>query len=79
MIFLLDDILFAPINGTVWIAEKLKEMGKAEMTDESKVREELLELQMRLELEEISEEEYQRSEDDLMKRLEEIRRYKEEI
>lgn len=77
MIFLLDDLLLAPIKGVVWVAEKIDEMAEAEFTDDSRVREELLELQMRLELEEITEDEYRQGETELMNRLEEIRRYKE--
>lgn len=77
MIFLLDDLLLAPIKGVVWVAEKIDEMAEAEFTDDSRVREELLELQMRLELEEITEDEYRQGETELMNRLEEIRKYKE--
>lgn len=79
MIFLLDDILLSPIKGLVWVADKLKDMAESEMTDDSKIHEELLELQMRLELDEISEEEYLGKEAELMDRLEEIRKRKEEL
>lgn len=79
MIFLLDDLILAPIKGVAWVAEKLDAMVEQEMTDDSKVREELLELQMRLELEDITEEDYQGRETELLNRLEEIRRYKERI
>ena len=70
MAFLIDDMV-------VWLAEKLKEAAEAEMLDESKVRELLLSLQMRLEMGEITEGEYQTKETGLMDRLEDIRRYKE--
>lgn len=79
MIFLLDDLILAPIKGVAWVAEKLDAMVEQEMTDDSKVREELLELQMRLELEDITEEYYRSRETELLNRLEEIRRYKERI
>lgn len=79
MIFLLDDLILAPIKGVAWVAEKLDAMVEQEMTDDSRVREELLELQMRLELEDITEEDYQSRETELLNRLEEIRRYKERI
>lgn len=77
MIFLLDDILLSPLKGVGWLADKLRGMAVAELTDESRVQEELLELQMRLELEQITEEEYLNRETALMERLEEIRKYKE--
>lgn len=79
MIFLLDDILLSPIKGLVWVADKLKDMAESEMTDDSRIHEELLELQMRFELDEITEEEYLRREAELMDRLEEIRERKEEL
>lgn len=77
MAFLLDDIFLSPIKGVGWLAEKLKDLAVSEMTDESRVQEALIELQMRLELEEITEDEYDRREADLMKKLEEIRKLKE--
>lgn len=79
MAFLLDDILLSPIKGIAWVAQNLKDIAETEMTDESKVHEDLMELQMRLELNEITEEEYQKRENEIMERLEEIRKYKEEM
>jgi len=79
--FGLTDILFPiflPIKGTIWIANKLKETAEAEVTDESKVREELLNLQMRFEMDEVNEEEYKKKEAKILERLEAIRKYKEE-
>lgn len=76
--FLLDDILLLPINGVVWVADKLKDAAEAEFLDESRVQESLLALQMRLEMEEISESEYMEQETELLDRLEEIRKYKEQ-
>lgn len=75
--FILDDILLFPINGVVWIAEQIKDSAEAELLDDSKVSETLMALQMQLELEEITEEEYQKKETELLDRLEEIRKYKE--
>ncbi|ABQ27004.1 gas vesicle protein GvpG [Geotalea uraniireducens] len=79
MIFLLDDILLSPIKGLVWVADKLKDMAESEMTDDSRIHEELLELQMRFELDEMTEEEYLSKEAELMARLEEIMERKEEL
>lgn len=76
--FLLDDILLLPVNGLVWVADKLKDSAEAEFLDESRVQESLLALQMRLEMDEISESEYMEQETELLKRLEDIRKYKEE-
>ena len=78
MSFLLDDILLLPVSGLVWVADKLKDSAEAEFLDESRVQESLLALQMRLEMDEISEREYMEQETELLKRLEDIRKYKEE-
>ena len=77
----LPDIVFPwfiPIKGMVWIGSKLKRSAEEDVTDEGRIQEQLLNLQMRFEMDEISEEEYDRSETKLMEKLEAIRRYKEE-
>ena len=77
MAFIIDDILLSPLKFTVWIAAKLRDSAYQEMTDESRVHEELLALQMQYEMGEISEEEYEKEEAGLMERLETIRKMKE--
>ncbi|MBU4482696.1 MAG: gas vesicle protein GvpG [Actinobacteria bacterium] len=75
------DIVFPillPIKGIRFIASKLSKMAEEEITDKSKVQEELLDLQMRFEMEEISEEEYEKKERKLLEKLEAIRKYEEE-
>ena len=78
MAFIIDDILLSPLKLTVWIGKKLGESAYQEMTDESKIHEELLQLQMRYEVGEIGEEEYEKEEARLMERLEAIKKMKEE-
>ena len=75
--FIIDDILLAPINGIVWIGKKLEELVKRETNDKSKIQENLLELQMRLELEEITESEYEKEETRLLKELDRIQKEEE--
>jgi hypothetical protein len=65
-----------PIDGTIWIAQKLLEQAEGEIYDEGKVRAKLMELEMLLDLGEISEETYMDAEDELLERLREIRAYK---
>jgi len=77
MAFLIDDILLAPCKVVAWIGKTLQEHAESEMTDESALRQRLLDLQMQFERDEISEEEYIKQEDDLMQRLGEIRKHKE--
>ena len=76
--FLLDDILLAPLKGVVWLGEKIDEVIKSEELDETRLKDTLLELQMRLELGQISEQEYRRQETALLERMEAIRAKKEE-
>jgi len=74
------DILFPfllPIKGINFIAKKLHDTAEEELTDASKIQGELLELQMRYEMDEITEEEYDKKEKKLLERLEAIRKYKE--
>jgi len=77
MAFIIDDILLSPIKFTIWLGEKLRDAAYQEMTDESKMQEGLLQLQMRYEMEEISQEEYEKQESRLMEQLEAIRKMKE--
>lgn len=65
-----------PMDGVMWLAEKLLEQAEAELYDEGKVRATLMELEMRLDLGEIDEDEYMEAEGALLERLREIREYK---
>lgn len=65
-----------PIDGTIWLAEKLLEQAEGEMYDEGKVKASLMELETRLDLGEIDEEAYLDAEDELLKQLREIREFK---
>ena len=74
MAFLIDDILLAPLKGIVWIAEKVRDMALEELEDTpEKLQRELLDLQMRLEMEEITEQEHKKKEDEILKRLEALK------
>jgi hypothetical protein len=70
--------VLGPIRGIHWLATKVTEAANSELLDESKVRSELLELQMRLDMGEISEEEYDEQERVLVERLAAIREAKAE-
>ena len=74
MAFFIDDILLAPIKGIVWIAEKVRDMALEELEDTpEKLQRELLDLQMVFETEQITEEEYQKKEKDILERLEALK------
>ena len=53
------------------ILEKIRDMAENELYGEDKIKEELVKLQMMLEMDEITEEQYNEAESILMKRLEE--------
>jgi hypothetical protein len=68
--FILDDLLIKlPAKGFASIFTKVYEMAQAELTDESSVKEELLRLQTLYEIDQISEEEYQQKEAEILERL----------
>ena len=71
--FIIDDILFAPLNGLIFVANKINDVVEKETSDEGTVKERLMALQLRFELDEIDEEEYDREEDELLQKLEKIR------
>jgi len=62
-----------PIKGIIWIAEKVAEQAESELYNEEKVRGQLMELELRYDLGEISEEEYLEAEKALLERLKMIR------
>lgn len=67
MAFLFDDMVF-------WIGKEIKEMAEAELYGrKEKINERLLDLQARLDMGEIQEEEYIMKEKELLNGLEEIR------
>ena len=73
--FLIDDILLAPIKGIVWLAEKVRDMAAEELEDTpEKLQRELLDLQMALEVEQITETEYQKREKDILERMEALKK-----
>ena len=71
--FLIDDLLLAPLKGVIFIAEKINEVIEKETSDEGAIKERLMSLQLKFEMDEISEEEYDQREDELLALLEKIR------
>ena len=67
--FIIDDFL-------IWLAKKLQEVAEREVTDESKLKEELLKVRTLYETDQISEEELIKREGEILKRLEDIRQRK---
>lgn len=59
----------APVRGTVWLAERIKEQAEAELYDEDVIRSQLMDIEAAREAGEISEEEAAQAEDVLLERL----------
>ncbi|MGB4520628.1 MAG: gas vesicle protein GvpG [Candidatus Omnitrophota bacterium] len=76
--FLIDDILLAPLNGIIWLGKKINEVAEKEFSDEGLIKEKLMEVQMKFEMDQISEKEYNKQEAELLARLDAIRKAKEE-
>lgn len=76
--FLIDDILLAPLKGVIWLGRKINDVVERELSDEGLIKEKLMELQLRFEMDEISEEEYNRQEGELLARLDAVKKAKEE-
>ena len=67
--FLIDDLLMAPVNGFKFILGQIQKLADQELNDDTVIKEQLLELEMRRELDEISDEEYREREAELFARL----------
>ena len=76
MAFLLDDILLAPLNGVIFLAEKIHAQAMEELLDEDGVRQELRDIYMLLETGKMSDAEFEEREAVLVERLEELEAYK---
>ena len=74
--FLIDDILLAPLKGVIFIGKKINDVIDKEMSDEGAIKERLMALQLKFEMDEIDEEEYDRREDELLQLLGNIREEK---
>jgi Gas vesicle protein G len=83
MAFLLDDILLAPIKlpiaGFNWILKQVQTMANEELLNDQPWKERLIELQMMVEVGDISEEEYKAEEAKVFQALRDIRARKEEM
>jgi hypothetical protein len=80
---LFKHLLFWPVTGPMFLTrfalDKVHGAVRQELTDDTPLKEELLQLQFMLELGDIDEEEYERREAEIMERLREVRRWREEL
>jgi hypothetical protein len=68
-VFLIDSILLAPLKAVIWMGQKLSDMAQKELCNGGRIKEELMRLQLQFELDEISQQEYDRKEKELLDRL----------
>jgi len=70
---IIDDLLLAPIQGVMWVVEKIGEAAQEDLSNESvTITNELSELYKLLEAGQVSEEEFDSREKVLLDRLEEL-------
>ncbi len=74
---LIDDILLAPLKGIIFLGKKIDELVQKEISDEGRIKERLMELQLKFEMDEMSVEEYDRRESELLEMIERIQLEKE--
>ena len=80
---LLTNLLFFPVTGPVagirWSLRKVAQVVDEELTDDSSIRQELMELQMQVELGDVTDAEYVEREAALMQRLRDVRMWRERL
>ena len=80
---LLKHLLFWPVTGPLFLTDfalsKVEGVVKEQLTDDSGIKAELLELQLKLELGDITDEEYMEREAALMRQLREVREWREQF
>ena len=80
---LIKHLLFWPVTGPVagirWSLGKVPRVVEEQLVDDTEVKQELMELQMRLELGDITDEEYVAGEARMMARLREVREWRERL
>jgi hypothetical protein len=62
-----------PLRGLLWLAEQLRDQAERELFDPDRIRQQLTELELQLDLGRISEEEYEAAEAALLEQLRHLR------
>ena len=77
--FLIDDLLLAPFSGFNFIMRTLRRIAEEQWTDDAPLKEQLLELQVRLEDGTLTEEQYLEAEAAILREIREVQRRKIEL
>lgn len=75
---LIDDLISMPVGGLFAVFEAIHEQVKQEIGDIPGLQKKLLDLQLRFEMEEISEDDYNRQEKNLLALIDQARKMKDE-
>src|SRR6478609_3008308 len=80
---LLTNILLAPflgpVRGAKWSLDKVDRVVREELTDDTPIKEDLMQLQLQLDMGEIDDAEYVRREAEIMQRLRQVREWREQF
>lgn len=68
-----------PVNGIRWVLGKVQQVAEEELTDDTPIKQELMELQMLVELGEVDDDEYVAREAAIMQRLRDVREWRERL
>ena len=79
IMFIVDDLLMLPFTGFKSILKTVLKVAEEQYTDDAPLKEELLELQVKLEEGSINEEEYAKEEDRILRDLREIQHRRREM
>ena len=77
--FLIDDLLSLPLSGLKFVFRTLRQVAEEQYTDTGPIKERLLELQLQLESNEITDAEYVQREAEILRELREIENRKREL
>jgi len=72
--FLLDDILLAPVKGIYKVFKVIHDQVEEELYNPDKLKEELMKIQLQLEMDQITEQAYDEMEQDILDRMAESRK-----
>ncbi len=77
--FLLDDLLLAPFSGFGFIMRTIRRIAEEQYTDDAPLKEQLLELQVRFDAGEVTEDEYVQAQAEILRALREVQNRKMEL
>jgi Gas vesicle protein G len=65
-------MLLNPLSGLIWIAEQIQERAAAELDEKENLSKRLLSLQLSLDMGDLSEDEYDKKENEILMKMKEV-------